>query len=280
MMKGKRKKLFLNILVYAFLGLYTLFTLVPVYWVFTTSVKSSNEVVSFPPSLMPRSFSLEHYYFVFTKTKLGKGIVNSLIISGLTTFIALVVASLAGYAFSRFKFRGKEVILGSVLGLYLIPPLINVIPLFLLFNKFGLLNTYWGLVLAYQAMVLPLVTFLLRNYFDGIPVEIEEAALIDGCTRLGVLWRVTLPLALPGLSTAAIFSFILSWNEFVLALNFLFKEDLKTVQLVIMEFVKLYRIDWGALTAAMVIGMIPVLVFLVIAQRYLIAGLLGGATKY
>ncbi|MCD6254292.1 MAG: carbohydrate ABC transporter permease [Thermotogae bacterium] len=270
----------LDLLVYIFLALYTLFTLVPIYWVFTTSVKSSEEVVQFPPSLLPKMVSFDHYHFVFTKTKLGRGILNSLIVSGLTTLIALIVASLAGYAFSRFRFRGKQLLIGSVLGLYLIPPLINVIPLFLLFNKLGLLNTYWGLVLAYQALVLPLVTFLLRNYFDGIPIEIEEAALIDGCTRLGVLWRVTLPLALPGISTAAIFSFILSWNEFVLALNFLFKDDLKTVQLVIMEFVKLHRIDWGALTAAMVVGMIPVLLFLVIAQRYLIAGLLGGATKY
>jgi len=149
----------------------------------------------------------------------------------------------------------------------------------LLFNKLGLLNSRIGLVLAYQSLVLPLLTFLLRNHFDGIPTEIEEAALLDGCTRLGVLRRVTLPLALPGLATAAIFAFILAWNEFVLALILILSDDLKTIQLVIMEFVKLYRIDWGALTAAMVVGMAPVLLFLIVAQRYLLAGLLGGATK-
>lgn len=279
-MSKKTKKYLVNSMVVSFLIIYTLFTLFPIYWVFTTSIKSSKELVSFPPSLIPKSISFEHYKFVFTKTNLLRGIVNSLIISGLTTFISLVLASLAGYAFSRFNFRGKKVILATILGLYLIPPLINVIPLFLMFNKLGLLNSRLGLVSAYQAMTLPLATFLLRNYFDGIPVEIEEAALMDGCTRLEALRRVVLPLAVPGLSVAAIFSFIISWNEFVLALNFLFSDSLKTVQLVIMGFVKLYRIDWGALTAAMVIGMIPVLIFLIVAQRYLIAGLLGGSTKY
>ncbi len=279
MRKGVKRYLISSI-VLVFLIAYALFTLVPIYWVFTTSIKSSKELVSFPPSLIPKSVSFEHYKFVFTKTKLLRGIINSLIISGLTTFISLVLASLAGYAFSRFNFRGKKIILATILGLYLIPPLINVIPLFLMFNKLGLLNSRLGLVIAYQAMTLPLSTFLLRNYFDGIPVEIEEAALMDGCTRLEALRRVVLPLAVPGLSVAAIFSFIISWNEFVLALNFLFSDSLKTVQLVIMGFVKLYRIDWGALTAAMVIGMIPVLIFLIVAQRYLISGLLGGSTKY
>lgn len=279
MRKGVKRYLISSI-VLVFLIAYALFTLVPIYWVFTTSIKSSKELVSFPPSLIPKSVSFEHYKFVFTRTKLLRGIINSLIISGLATFISLVLSSLAGYAFSRFNFQGKKIILATILGLYLIPPLINVIPLFLMFNKLGLLNSRLGLVIAYQAMTLPLSTFLLRNYFDGIPVEIEEAALMDGCTRLEALRRVVLPLAVPGLSVAAIFSFIISWNEFVLALNFLFSDSLKTVQLVIMGFVKLYRIDWGALTAAMVIGMIPVLIFLIVAQRYLISGLLGGSTKY
>jgi len=171
------------------------------------------------------------------------------------------------------------VLMGTVLGLYLIPPLIGIIPLFLLFSKLGLLNNLFGLALAYQSLVLPLLTFMLKNYFEGIPVEVEEAAMIDGCSRVGVLRWVTLPLALPGLATAAIFAFIFSWNEFVMALTLLLREDLKTVQLVIMEFVKLHRIEWGQLTAAMVVGMAPVLLFIVFAQRYLIAGLLGGATK-
>jgi len=116
-------------------------------------------------------------------------------------------------------------------------------------------------------------------YFESIPRELEESALVDGCTRLGALRRVTLPLSMPGLATAAIFAFILSWNEFIFALLFLFSDELKTFQLTLMEFVKLHRIDWGALTAAMVIGMAPVLFFLVVAQRYLIADLLGGAIK-
>ena len=276
----RKRKILIDSIVVAFLIIYTLFTLVPIYWVFTTSIKSSKELVSFPPSLIPKSISFEHYRFVFTKTRLLSGIMNSLIISGSTTLISLILASLAGYAFSRFEFRGKSPIFGTVLGLYLMPPLINVIPLFLMFNKLGLLNSRFGLVVAYQALTLPLATFLLRNYFDGIPVSLEEAAMIDGCTRLEAFRRVVLPLAMPGIAVAAIFSFIISWNEFVLAMNFLFSDELKTVQLVIMGFVKLYRIDWGALTAAMVIGMIPVLIFLIVAQRYLIAGLLGGATKY
>ncbi len=268
-----------NGLIYAFLAFYTLFTVIPVYWVFSTSIKPAKEVISFPPTLLPKAISFAHYIDVFQQTNMGRGIVNSIVVSGLTTLIALIAASLAAYAFSRYRFRGRNALLGAVLGLYLIPPLIGIIPLFLIFNKLGLLNSLFGLALAYQGLVLPLLTFLLQNYFQGIPGEVEEAGLIDGCTRLGVLCWVTLPLALPGLATAAIFAFIFSWNEFVLALTLLLREDLKTVQLVIMEFVKLHRIDWGQLTAAMVVGMIPVLLFVIFAQRYLLAGLLGGATK-
>ncbi len=265
--------------VYGFLLAYLLFTIVPVYWVFATSFKPAQEVMSFPPTLLPHRLSLENYVAVFTQTRLARGVVNSLIVSSSATLLALFIATLAAYAFTRFRFRGKGVLMGTVLGLYLIPPLIGIIPLFLLFSKLGLLNNLFGLALAYQSLVLPLLTFMLKNYFEGIPVEVEEAAMIDGCSRVGVLRWVTLPLALPGLATAAIFAFIFSWNEFVMALTLLLREDLKTVQLVIMEFVKLHRIEWGQLTAAMVVGMAPVLLFIVFAQRYLIAGLLGGATK-
>lgn len=277
-MRGKRKRL-LSALVYLFLCLYAVFTLLPIYWVFVTSVKPAAEVESFPPTLLPHTFSLEHYEFVFMKTRVVRGILNSLLVTLAVTAISLVSASLAGYALARFHFPGKGVISAAVLGLYLIPPVVNVIPLFLLLRSLRLLNTLWALILAYQGLVLPLLTFLLRNYFEGIPKELEESALVDGCTRLGALLRVTLPLSVPGLSTAAIFAFIFSWNEFIFALLLIFSDELKTFQLTLMEFVKLYRIDWGALTAAMVIGMAPVLFFLVIAQRYLIAGLLGGAIK-
>lgn len=277
-MKRKRKHIF-SVFVYLFLCLYTVFTLLPIYWVFVTSVKPSTEVESFPPTLLPHTFSLEHYEFVFMKTRVVRGILNSLLVTLAVTVISLISASMAGYALARFRFPGKNALSATILGLYLIPPVVNVIPLFLLLRTLHLLNTLWALILAYQALVLPLLTFLLRNYFEGIPRELEESALVDGCTRLGALWRVTLPLSVPGLATAAIFAFIFSWNEFIFALLLLFSDELKTFQLTLMEFVKLYRIDWGALTAAMVIGMAPVLFFLVVAQRYLIAGLLGGAIK-
>jgi len=279
-MKKKRSIYWLSQLpIYGFLIGYLLFTVVPIYWVFATSFKPSTEVMSFPPTLLPHTLSLENYVAVFTQTHLGRGVVNSLIVSLVTTALALFIAALAAYSFTRFRFRGKYFLLNTVLGLYLIPPLIGIIPLFLLFNKLGLLNNLFGLALAYQSLVLPLLTFMLRNYFEGIPVEIEEAAMIDGCSQLEVLRRITLPLAVPGLATAAIFAFIFSWNEFVIALTLLLREDLKTVQLVIMEFVKLHRIEWGQLTAAMVVGMVPVLIVIIFAQRYLISGLLGGATK-
>ncbi len=271
----KLSKLF----IYGFLVFYAVFTLMPIYWVFVTSIKPASEVTSFPPTLIPHHFSLEHYVFVFTKTRVVQGIKNSLIVTLAVTGISLIAASMAGYALARFRFPGKGAVSAAILGLYLIPPVVNVIPLFLLVRTMHLLNTLWSLILVYQGLVLPLLTFLLRNYFASIPRALEESALIDGCTRIGALWRITLPLSIPGLATAAIFAFIFSWNEFIFALLFLYSDKLKTFQITLMEFVKLYRIDWGALTAAMVIGMVPVLAFLVIAQRYLIAGLLGGAVK-
>ena len=278
-MKRRHRAALRKSFVYTFLIFYAIFTLLPIYWVFVTSVKPSSEVESFPPTLLPHAFSLEHYKFVFLKTRVVRGIVNSLLVTLAVTGISLVSASMAGYSLARFRFPGKNALSAAILGLYLIPPVVNVIPLFLLLRTLGLLNTLWALILAYQALVLPLLTFLLRNYFESVPQELEESALVDGCTRLGALWRVTLPLSIPGLATAAIFAFIFSWNEFIFALLFLFSDELKTFQLTLMEFVKLYRIDWGALTAAMVIGMAPVIFFLIVAQRYLIAGLLGGAIK-
>jgi len=211
--KRKRKHIF-SVFVYLFLCLYTVFTLLPIYWVFVTSVKPSTEVESFPPTLLPHTFSLEHYEFVFMKTRVVRGILNSLLVTLAVTVISLISASMAGYALARFRFPGKNALSATILGLYLIPPVVNVIPLFLLLRTLHLLNTLWALILAYQALVLPLLTFLLRNYFEGIPRELEESALVDGCTRLGALWRVTLPLSVPGLATAAIFAFIFSWNEF------------------------------------------------------------------
>ncbi len=272
------KKLY-KLFIYGFLVFYAAFTLLPIYWVFVTSIKPASEVANFPPTLVPHHFSLEHYVFVFTKTQVVQGIKNSLLVTLAVTALSLIAASMAGYALARFRFRGKGLVSAGILGLYLIPPVVNIIPLFLLVRTLHLLNTLWSLILVYQGLVLPLLTFMLRNYFASIPRALEESALIDGCTRLGALRRITLPLSIPGLATAAIFAFIFSWNEFIFALLFLYSDRLKTFQITLMEFVKLYRIDWGALTAAMVIGMIPVLAFLVIAQRYLIAGLLGGAVK-
>lgn len=273
-----RKRL-LSFAIYFFLVLYLAFSLLPIYWTFVTSVKPAKEVESFPPTLLPSSFSLEHFKYVLARTRVPRGILNSLIVTIAVTFISLIAASLAGYALARFRFPGKGAFTMTILALYLIPPMINIIPLFLMFNSLGLLNSFQGLILAYQALTLPLCTFLLRNYFEGLPAELEEAAMVDGCTRLGALWRVALPLARPGLATAAVFAFIQSWNEFIFALQFLRSDQLKTIQLTIMEFVKIYRIDWGPLTAAMVIGMIPILLFVILAQRYLMAGLLGGAMK-
>jgi multiple sugar transport system permease protein len=202
-----------------------------------------------------------------------------LLVSVGSTVLSVTVSALAGFAFARYDFKGKNLIMSIILGLFMTPVVINIIPLYIMLANIGLLNSLGALVMTFQILIIPLNIFLLKNYFESLPRELEEAALIDGCSRLGSLVRITIPLSLPGFLIAAILSFRFSWNEFVLPVVLSNKPESMIFQVALYQFISLYRIDWGYLTAGINIALIPVVVLMLIFQKRMIKGLTLGALK-
>ena len=186
-------------LIYLILAVYLFITLAPLIWVISTSFKSNQEAISFPPKFLSANPTLENYIFVLMDPKLLLSLTNSLLVSLGSTALSVAVSALGGYAFARYNFKGKNLIMSVILGLFMIPVVINIIPLYIMLANLGLLNSLIALVLTFQILIIPLNIFLLKNYFEALPKELEEAALIDGCSRLGALWRVTVPLSIPAL---------------------------------------------------------------------------------
>ena len=268
-----------RILIYSIIGLYIFITLAPLMWVLSTSFKPNDEAISFPPNFLPKNATLDNYTFVLSNPALVMSLINSLLVSLGSTALSVTVSALGGYAFARFDFKGKNVIMSLVLGLFMIPVVINIIPLYIMLSNVGLLNSLLSLILTFQILIIPLNIFLLKNYFETIPAEIEEAALIDGCSRFGVLRRVIVPLSLPGLLIAGILSFRFSWNEFVLPVVLSNKPDSTLFQVALYQFISLYRIDWGYLTAGINLAIIPVVILMLVFQKKMITGLTLGAVK-
>lgn len=266
-------------LIYSVIAVYLFITLAPLLWVLSTSFKPNQEAISFPPKFLPDKPTWENYIFVLTDPKLSLSLLNSLLVSVGSTVLSVTVSALAGFAFARYHFKGKNLIMSIILGLFMIPVVINIIPLYIMLANIGLLNSLGALVMTFQILIIPLNIFLLKNYFESLPKELEEAAIIDGCSRLGSLVRITIPLSLPGFLIAAILSFRFSWNEFVLPVVLSNKPDSMIFQVALYQFISLYRIDWGYLTAGINIALIPVVVLMLIFQKRMIKGLTLGALK-
>jgi ABC-type glycerol-3-phosphate transport system permease component len=266
-------------LIYSVIAVYLFITLAPLIWVLSTSFKPNQEAISFPPKLLPDAPTLDNYLFVLTDPKLVTSLFNSLLVSIGGTGLSVAVSALGGYAFARFEFKGKNLLMSTILGLFMIPVVINIIPLYIMLANVGLLNSLLALVLTFQILIIPLNIFLLKNYFETIPKELEEAALIDGCSKLRALWHIIVPMSMPGFLIAGILSFRFSWNEFVLPIVLSNKPDVMVFQVALYQFISLYRIDWGYLTAGITIALIPVVVLMLISQKRMIRGLTLGAVR-
>jgi multiple sugar transport system permease protein len=266
-------------LIYSVIAVYLFITLAPLLWVVSTSFKPNQEAISFPPKLLPDAPTLDNYLFVLTNPNLVTSLLNSLLVSIGGTGLSVAVSALGAYAFARFEFKGKNLLMSTILGLFMIPVVINIIPLYIMLANVGLLNSLLALVLTFQILIIPLNIFLLKNYFETIPKELEEAALIDGCSKLRALWHIIVPMSIPGFLIAAILSFRFSWNEFVLPIVLSNKPDVMVFQVALYQFISLYRIDWGYLTAGINIALIPVVVLMLISQKRMIRGLTLGAVR-
>jgi len=266
-------------LIFAVIAVYLFITLAPLMWVLSTSFKPNQEAITFPPKFLPETPTLDNYLFVLTDPKLVISLLNSLSVSLASTGLSLAVSALGGYAFARFEFKGKNLLMSTILGLFMIPLVINIIPLYIMLSNIGLLNSLIALVLTFQIIIIPLNIFLLKNYFQTIPRELEEAALIDGCSKIRAFWHVIVPISMPGFVIAAILSFRFSWNEFVLPIVLSNKPDVMVFQVALYQFISLYRIDWGFLTAGINIALIPIVVLMLFFQKRMIKGMTLGAVR-
>lgn len=276
-----RASLLWKALTYAVLIGYAAFCLVPLLWVLTTALKPAAEAQRVPPTLIPRAIHLENFRLAFTSPAFGlKPFMNSLTYAGGTVALALVVASLSGFAFSRYRFWGHRAIFLALLLVNLMPGVAKLVPIYGMYSAFHLYDTRLGLVLLFTLAVVPLGTWMMKGYFDQIPRELEECALIDGCTPLGAFARVTLPLAAPGLAALAVIAFVDAWNGFTFPLILTERQSLKPYTVAVYSFVGEYgEVQWHLVSAVAVTSVLPLLVLFVFFQRTLVAGLTRGAIK-
>ena len=273
---------------YAILILWTLIAILPIAWIYVSSVKEQRDVFSLPPKLtFPPT--LQHYEEVLgiqsvedrvapSPSSFPRNLLNSIIISLGTAALALPTGSLAAYALARFNIPGRQYWLMGIVCSIMVPPIVLLVPIYTIWARLGLLDKHAGLILAYTTFALPFVIWVMRSFFLEIPVDLEEAALVDGCTRGSAYWHVVLPLAAPGRATTAVFLIIFTWNEFLLASTLTGREAM-TVSPAILGFVTDKAILWGKLYAASSIVLLPVIAFTLSVQRYLATGLTGGAVK-
>ena len=267
--------------VYAPLGVFVFVLLFPFYWMVITSVKPNNELLSRDGNpfwvIKP---TLEHFHKLLFKTAYPEWLWNTVFISVISTVVSLACAVLAAYAIERLRFKGsRQVGLGIFLA-YLVPPSILFIPLATIVFKLGLFDTRWALILTYPTFLIPFCTWLLMGYFRSIPFDLEECALIDGATRFEILWKIILPLSVPGLISAGIFAFTLSWNEFIYALTFISSSEVKTVPVgVITELVEGDVYHWGSLMAGALFGSIPVAVLYSFFVDHYVSGMTGAVKE-
>jgi multiple sugar transport system permease protein len=266
---------------YALLILAVLVTVAPVYWMITISLKAEVDQFSSPPKWFAFAPTLAHYHDALFVRSFGRYLMTSAVAAVASTVCAMVAGTLAGYALARLRWPGR---LDRRLSLWILstrmfPPILSAIPFFVMMSDLGLRNSVLSLVVVYTGMNLPFVVWMMRGFFREIPREVEEAAMVDGDTRLGALWRVLLPMVRPGLAATAIFCLIISWNEFLFALALTQSDASMTLPVGIAGRVTQYETKWGVMSAAGVIAMLPILIFALIVQRHLVRGLSLGAVK-
>lgn len=263
------------------LGIFILvfFTAFPFAWMMVTAFKPSQEIFVSPPTFFPGAFTFDNVSRLFQESRFGTYLANSLLVAGGTVLLTLSVAIPGAYALTRFRFRGREAISATILFTYMFAPIMIIIPFYVLMRSLQLANTHLGLVLACTAFCLPFALWLLRTFFQSIPLELEEAAMTDGASRAQTVLRVLLPLALPGVVATGTFTFILAWNDYIFARVLLSADELKTLPVGIADLYNASVVDWGMIMSAGMLVLVPVLVVFLIVQRYLVAGWGAGGVK-
>jgi multiple sugar transport system permease protein len=263
------------------LALLFLFVFFPTFWMISTSLKPNKDAFEMPPHWIPREWTLENFADQLQdRTGFMVYVSNGVLVSVSTAIVTIAVAVPAGYAFARLRFAAKRLLLIVILASQMFPPVIIVITLYALYRRFGLLDTYAGLILAFTSYSLPFSVWMMRGFCETVPLEIEEAAFVDGCTRPEILWRVVLPVIQPGLIAVGLFSFLHAWNNLIFALSLTSSPTLRTIPPgFLLTYVGEFQYRWGEMFAGSVIVTLPTVILFIGLQRYLVRGLTAGAVK-
>ena len=265
--------------IYGLTGLLILLVAFPLYWMVTSSLKEPTDLFDWPPHIVPVAITFESYLKLVATTPFIRYFANSLVVAVATVAVVVTASTFGGYALSRTRFPGKEIFSHLILVTYMFPPILLVIPLFSLLIGLRLVDNYLALILTYPTITLPFNLWLMRAFFNTVPVEIEDAAVVDGATRFQAFYKVALPQARPGIITAGILAFVWSWNEFLYAAVFMSSGDLYTMPVGLANMSGRFAIDWGVLMAAATIFTIPALLLFIGVLKYMVRGFGAGALK-
>jgi multiple sugar transport system permease protein len=251
----------------------------PALWILFTSLKTESELMRYPITWWPHDPTLANYLRAFADQPLPLFLWNSLVVATLSTVICVVVSALAAYALTRLRLPHRDLILQSILAIAMFPLIALMVPLFQTMRGLGLLNTHLALILPYVVLSMPVCTLVMASFFQDIPADLENAAMIDGCTRIGALWRVVIPLAGPGVFTAAILAFVNAWDEFLLALTLNSRQSMRTLPVGITLYQGEFAFPWPIISAALIVAIVPIAILIAVFQERVVGGLSSGGVK-
>lgn len=275
----RRSRFILDFASYSVVGAVLIFALFPLVWTFLTSLKPEADIITSELQYLPQRVTFDNYVAIWNRSGFPTLVTNSAVVTVMTLVMCLIIGSLAAYGFSRYRFRGRNMLLLFYLVIRMFPVVLMLIPLFILLRNLGLLDSRFGLALAYTTFLLPLCVWMMKGFFDAIPIDLEDAARIDGCTRLGALFRVILPLARSGLVATAVFIGIGAWNEYLFALMLTTSQNSRTWPVGLQLMVGEFQLPWGSFSAGGIISIVPVIILFAIVQQSLVRGLTAGAVK-
>lgn len=255
------------------------FATFPIVWMLFTSFKSNAEIFALPPRILPEVFTLEAYHAIFADPVKLRFFLNSYLVAGAVTVLTVLIAVITAYAISRFNFRFKNTLNVFIISTQTVPPITLLIPYFGMVVAFGIFNTYFALILTYMVFTLPYAILLMTGYLNTLPKELDEAVQIDGGSSWTALWRVIVPLSVPGIVATSVYTFLLCWNEFLFALTLTKSMEMRTVPIGIELLMGQHAFEWNQMMAMSVLGSLPLLILYLIAQRYFLAGMTAGSVK-
>ncbi|CAB5002915.1 unannotated protein [freshwater metagenome] len=256
-----------------------LFAILPLFWTFYVSLREEVSITRYPTMLTTKNLSFLAYTHIWRDTNFPVLIRNSLIVSSMTVLLSLVLGTAAGYALSRAKFKGRQGVLLSYLVIRLIPGVLLLVPIYIMMYKFHLLDTYFGLTFAYTTFTLPATIWLMKGFFDSLPPDLENAARVDGCSRLGAMWRISLPLVLPGLAATGTLTAITAWNDVLFAIMLTSSNKSRTWPVGLREMIGEFQLPWQLLTATAIMSLLPVVIGFALVGRKMVAGITAGSLK-